>query len=270
MENLLYFIISFCIIFIWIWSLPLLLVAFIFAIPSAIILLPVCIFSGVVLQWYYHDQIMPNTFLRQQINKIPFHKWFPCNQIHIKSPQLIAVHPHGLLCCGALCGIHFVPGSQTLFCVAPVLFFVPIVGWVIRLLGFIPAKRNIMLQTLRKGHQLIVVPGGVPEIVCLESQNDHERFERHGFLRIAHDANVDVTTVFVKNECKTFNMIPLPFRKERIQCSYYFNIPFVIPLFFGYYGTWIPKRIPLQLIQWKAPHDKHKYKEKLSRFLLNA
>jgi hypothetical protein len=248
------------IIFCWIWSLPLLLIAFVFAIPSAMVLLPLSIALSCTLQYYYHDVVIPNGQLRRIMNRIPWSQWFPCNQINIPETSIIAVHPHGLLCCGALAGIHFIPGSDTVFCVAPILFYVPVIGWCLRLIGFIPAKYDIMFKTLQNGHSVIVVPGGVPEIVLAETRDDSQRFERHGFLKLARKACIPVISIFVQNECKIFNMITLPFLHQRVALSYYLNIPIVVPVFFGYYGTWLPKRIPLTLIHWKSPFDKNNYK----------
>ena len=259
------------IIFCWIWSLPLLILAFVFAIPSAVILFPISMVLSCTLQYYYHGKIMPNSWLRRQMNRIPWHQWFPCNQIHIQKTSIIAVHPHGLLCCGALAGIHFVPKARTVFCVAPILFYVPVIGWCLRLIGCIPAKYDIMLKTLNMGYPVIVVPGGVPEIVLAESADDKQRFERHGFLKIAKQAQVPVTAVFVQNECKLFDMIQMPFLRHRVTLSYYINIPIVLPVFWGYYGTWLPKRIPLNIYRCpSAPLEKEKYKSMLQKMLDNS
>ena len=34
----------------------------------------------------------------------------------------------------------------------------------------------------------------------------------------------------------------------RAWCSWRFNVPFVMPIFLGWYGTWLPKRKPLKLL----------------------
>lgn len=251
------------IIFFWIWSLPLLILAVVFSIPSALFLLPLSITLSCTLQYWHHGTIMPTSWLRRQMNIIPWNQWFPCKQIQITSTSIVAVHPHGLLCCGALAGIHFTPGSKTVFCVAPVLFYVPLVGWVLRLIGCIPADYDIMLNTLERDHSVIVVPGGVPEIALAETGDDRRRFERHGFLKLAQKAQVRVLSVFVHNECKLFDMVKMPFLRQRVALSYYLNVPVVFPVFCGYYGTWLPKRIPLNLVHWEAPLEKQRYKIKL-------
>lgn len=239
------------------------------AIPSALILLPLCLFLSLILQWYYHGVIITNSWIRRQLNTMSLHKWFPCNQIKIPRGSVIAIHPHGILCCGALVGVHFVPGSETVFCVAPILFYVPVVGWCLRLIGCIPADYEIMLQALKKGHTIIVVPGGVPEMVLAETGNDQELFKRHGFLRLAVEARCNVVSVLVRGECQTFRMIAAPFLRQRVTLSYHLNIPLVFPLFFGYYGTWLPRRVPLRIVWWKTSKNKQEYQELLKKKYYN-
>lgn len=235
--------------FCWIWTLPLLCMGIMFSIPVALFLFPTCICVSVVLQYLHHGRIMVDSSFRQLFSSIPWHEWFPCNTVNVHEVSVIAVHPHGLLCCGALAGIHFVPGANTVFAVAPILFYVPVIGWMIRLLGCIPATYDIMLEALRRKHSVIVMPGGVPEIVLSESGDDSRWFleKRRGFLRLASDASVPILVVGVVGECATYSRILGPCLKERTYISWRTNIPCTIPLFFGWYGTWIPKRTPLQL-----------------------
>ena len=235
--------------FLWIWMLPLLCIGVMLCVPTALFLLPTCVCISLTLQYMHHGKIMSNTKLRQLFCSIPWHEWFPCNTICVKETCVVAVHPHGLLCCGALAGIHFVPGSSTVFAVAPILFYVPIIGWMIRLLGCIPATYDIMLEALRLKRSVIVMPGGVPEIVLSESGDDTRWFleKRRGFLRLANEASVPILVVGVVGECATYSRILGPCLKERTYISWRTNIPCTIPLFFGWYGTWIPKRTPLQL-----------------------
>ena len=220
----------------------------------------------------HHGKIIPKSNLRKIFSSIPWHEWFPCNIVHIKDTSVVAVHPHGLLCCGALAGIHFVPDSTTVFAVAPILFYVPIIGWIIRLLGCIPASYDIMLDALHRNHSVIVMPGGVPEIVLSEFGDDMQWFlhKRRGFLRLAKEASVPIVAVAVRGECATYRRVEAPFVRERAYVSWRTNIPFTFPLFFGWYGTWIPQRTPLELrtVTLISP-EKSEYIQQLKQMFIN-
>jgi len=242
-HVLLLAVLTFC----WIWLLPLMILGFVFSVPAIVVSLPVCVVISITLQWWQHGKIMATHPIRKLLSEIPWHEWFPCNTLSINKTSVVAVHPHGLLCCGALVGIHFVPGSQTVFCVAPLLFYIPVLGWFIRVLGCIPAKRDIMLSCLQQGCSVIVVPGGVPELVMAEQRNDKKWFQRSGFIRLANEAHVPIQTVFVHGECATYAMLEAPFLQTRVYWAWKTNVPLAFPAFMGWYGTWLPKRVPLTL-----------------------
>lgn len=231
---------------IWIWSLPILMVAAFFMIPMACLSIVVLFILGTYFQYTSDGNPMVDHWLRRFISKIPWHEWFPCNQLKIDS-GIIAAHPHGILCCGTLAGIHFVPGSRTCMCIAPIVFYVPIIGIAARYLGCIPATKKSMSIALQQGLPVLVVPGGVPEIVIAERQDDCQRFKRHGFLRLAKDCKSKVTAVFINGECSLYKMFRGPFLQARIWISWRLNIPLVFPIMLGWYGSWVPKRHPLHL-----------------------
>jgi len=234
-------------IFFWLWSLPLLLVMTIFMAPAAWCVLALSTSLSIYLQWRHHGRIFVRHPIRQWLSRIPWHEWFPCNVLRFDKKSVVAVHPHGLLCCGAVAGIHLVPESETVLCVAPVLFYVPVIGWLLRLIGCIPARLAEMRGALQGGHTLLVIPGGVPELVLAETGDDRRRFRRHGFLRLARDMQVPVFTVFVRGECSLFHIPKAPCLQRRVWWSWRLNVPLVVPVFLGWYGTWLPKRVPLCL-----------------------
>jgi len=242
LHVLLLAILTFC----WIWSLPLLILGVLFAIPAAIVIFPVCICISSYMQYKYQGMCISNHWLRRVVSSIPWNEWFPCNTLAFKD-GIIAVHPHGLLCCGTLAGIHFVPQSKTCMCIAPIVFYVPVIGWIARLLGCIPADKYNMTRAIELGYPLLVVPGGVPEIVLVELADDTMRFKRHGFLKIANNTNSNVHIVFVNGECNTFTMFKAPFHSWRVWLSWKLNVPITLPIMLGWYGTWIPKRQRLAL-----------------------
>lgn len=231
---------------IWIWSLPILLVASFFMMPFAMMTTFILFLFGSYIQYTYDGAPLPDHWIRKYMNSIPWNEWFPCNQLHFDS-GIIACHPHGLLCCGALAGIHFVPKSKTCMCIAPVVFYVPVIGILARYLGCIPATKLSMTAAIEQGYPVLVVPGGVPEIVLAETGIDTNRFKRHGFMRIANQLNVKLFAVVSHGECATYNIIKGPCLDKRVFLSWLLNVPIMIPLIFGYYGSWLPKRVPIKL-----------------------
>ena len=250
--QILHLLIVFITIFVWIFSLPLLAVmTFLFA-P---ILLPCAIVSVVFSVYIINLKPRTHSFLRNFLVSFQLHNWFPCNTIVIKKQRVIAVRPHGLLSCGAVAGVHFVEGSETIFCVAPILYFVPLLGHSLNLLGCIPATRKSMEGVLSDGYSLIVVSGGVPELVLSETNDDTEFYPRFGFLKLAKKFKVPVLSIFVNGETNLYNVIQLPCLRNRVKLSWFFNIPFMFPLISGFYGTWMPKRSRLILRKHSHPHN---------------
>jgi len=242
--KILHLLIVFITIFVWIFSLPLLAVmTFLFA-P---ILLPCAIVSFIFSVYTINLKPRTHSFLRNFLVSFQLHNWFPCNTIVIKKQRVISVCPHGLLSCGAVAGVHFVEGSETIFCVAPILYFVPLLGHSLNALGCIPATRTSMEGVLSDGYSLIVISGGVPELVLSETNDDTEFYPRYGFLKLARKFKINILSVFVSGETKLYNIIQLPFLRNRVRLSWFFNIPFMFPLISGFYGTWIPKRKKLIL-----------------------
>ena len=254
---------------IWIWSLPILIVAAFFMMPMALCTLAVLCIIGSYLHYTSDGEPMPNHWIRRQVSKIPWYEWFPCNQLKFDS-GIIAVHPHGILCCGTLAGIHFVDGSKTCMCIAPIVFYVPVIGILARYLGCIPASQLSMTTAISLGFPVLVVPGGVPEIVLAETGDDQRRFKRHGFLTLAKDLQCKLSIVFSSGECSLYQMFPGPFLEIRTWLSWRLNVPIVLPIMLGLYGSWIPKRLPIRLVTKEiVPDSREKYQIELRNLYEN-
>ena len=251
--------------FIWIWSLPILVIGSIIMLPGFWLMTSVFMVIGMTIQILEQGVIEPNHWIRRIVSDIPWNEWFPCNTLHFEE-GVIASGPHGILCCGTLAGIHFVRGSKTCMCIAPIVFYVPIIGLLARKLGCIPADYRHMKLALSMGLPVLVVPGGVPEIVMMEAADDHLKFKRHGFLQIASEMDATVHAVHVRGECNTYKLFKGPFFQTRIYLSWRLNVPVVMPIILGYYGTWIPKRTPLKLLTCKIDgYDTKQYQIQLQQ-----
>jgi 1-acyl-sn-glycerol-3-phosphate acyltransferase len=141
---------------------------------------------------------------------------------------------------------HFSPGSRTVFAVAPILFYIPIMGWVAKQLGLIPASNQMIMKALTLTSVIIVV-GGVPELVGQEQRQLYID-KRFGFARIAVECKVPIVAVWVNGEFDTFSLLPLPFLNWRMDLSNKLGFAIIFPWVFGWRGLWLPRRVPLAVL----------------------
>jgi len=248
-----------CLIFMWVFSLPIFIIGFVVAIPFFTIALPLSLMISAAIYISY-DHIKESS-LRDIISSAPFEVWFHSIDINLDLTQnhLICCHPHGVLCTSAIFGIHFKPKSKTLIAVAPIVFTVPIIGWIAKHLGAIPATYNDIIEGLRHT-SVILLPGGVPEIICMERGVHY--MDRVGFLRCAKRAGVKIYAIV--NENNYYELLPMPLYKLRLNIAKTLNIPIVFPYIFGWCGTWLPKRLPIQptYFEFEVEGEPKKLREK--------
>ena len=229
-------------IFIWIYLIPILIVGFVLCIPFFLIISPVLVFITATILYLLKDEIFTGSSIRQLIANMPYTLWFGnIDKINLpKQPALITSHPHGFLCTGIIVSTHFAPDSNTILAVSPWIFTIPIVGWMAKHVGCIPATEKQMLNALKKS-SVIIVPGGVPELVS------HEMYtRRHGFIRIAQKANVPILPIITQTTF--YDHISLPFRSWRVYIAKQYGIPLMVPPL-GWCWTWIPKPKPVEMKQ---------------------
>ena len=222
-------------IFIWVFFLPIFIVGFLLSIPFFVIALPVSLIVGSSIYLCF-DHIKESS-IRDIISSAPFHRWF--GEIRVLVPEgnnLICCHPHGVICTMAIFGIHFKPQSTTLIAVTPVLFMVPVAGWIAKHLGAIPAT-NADIERALETTSVLLLPGGVPEIVSHEKGDMYT--QRWGFLKFKKDI------VVVHSNRQYYTLMPLPLYDIRMYIAKKYDIPIVFPWIFGWCGTWIPEPIPI-------------------------
>lgn len=230
------------VIFLWIYLIPILTVGFILCIPFFLVVSPILFIITAFVIYYLKDDIFIGSNIRDIISSIPYELWFgSIDNIKVpKYPVLITSHPHGFLCTGILLSTHFVPGSTTLFTVSPWLFTIPIVGWLAKHAGAIPANEKDIMNALKKS-SVIIVPGGVPELV---SNKPYTR--RHGFLRIAQKARVPILPVIT--ETSFYDHLSMPMEEWRVYIAKKYGLPIMVPPI-GWYYTWIPNPKPIKMKQ---------------------
>lgn len=227
-------------IFIWLYFLPILLIGTLICMPFFIFITPIVMTITCTIAYLLKDEMITKGQIRNIVNNIPYHLWF--GEIDVintpESPTLICSHPHGILCTGILFSTHFRPASNTLFAVSKWLFYIPLIGWLAKQLGCIPATYEHIEKALDT-HSVILVPGGVPELISSKPY-----VNRHGFLKIAKRKKIPILPIIISQTF--YDMIPCPAEKIRIYIANQFGLPIMFPVI-GWYGTWLPKRKPIKL-----------------------
>jgi 1-acyl-sn-glycerol-3-phosphate acyltransferase len=236
----------FIITWLWIFTFPMLIITSIVWIPMGCLLIVLSLMISFIMQIYMENTIVHESVIRRFITNMEIHKWFYTKPVQIQSqPQLILAHPHGILCCGVISMLHFVKKSNTIIAVAPILFYIPIFGWLLRYAGAIPATYAFIKKTLKK-HSVILVLDGIAGIVGMENKTLYVE-NRFGAFKIAKQMNVPILPIWIHNEYNTFDILSLPLNYTRKYISEMIGLPLIFPYIFGWYGLWMPKRVRLSL-----------------------
>lgn len=241
------------IMLLWLAALPVFIVGFLFMIPFFLAMTPICMMISLMIQRrYWNGTAGAAEWLWGVFSKVPWYLWFErfdVDEFPAKSERaLILSHPHGWMCVGALIGVHFNPKMPpTYFAVAPILFWIPVFGWCLYSLRCVPATKHHMIRSLKTSCVLLVV-GGVPEIVCAERQRPTVFLKRRsGFARLAHESDCPLIGCWTDGELETYRRIQMPLFNLRRRLSFVYNLPIIFPYIFGWWGTWLPKPSPLHV-----------------------
>lgn len=238
-------------LFLWAYSLPLLLLCALFALP---VFFPIYIVHE-FLKRLGNNFTSPCTqsSVRTVLNNIDFTWWFgKIDRIAVQEKCLICCHPHNIFSIAILFGVHFVPKSRTLIAVAPLVYHVPFIGYLATLIGCIPCDKKHIANALNNNHSVILIPGGVPEIVSFEKKRLYT--ERYGMFKFGCKILPVVVT-------STHYWVPqLPMYEMRIFIANKYKIPIISPIIFGWYGTLLPKRKHIELkvlemYEWKNNNE---------------
>lgn len=189
--------------------------------------------------WYKTPVITSS--LRTFFNSLPFDLWFESvSEVNIPTDRhyLICSHPHGIFCLGPLLTVHFKRESKTLFAVAPIVFKIPLIGWICGELGCIPCDKDSIKRGL-KISSVILVPGGVPEIVM------HERNELYTRRWGMFTFKVPIIPLITLS--RHYYLPKSPLYELRLFIARKFNIPVTFPYLFGWKNTWLPMRNRLEV-----------------------
>ena len=166
---------------------------------------------------------------------------------------LICLHPHGLVPCCAVLGFGLV-GSRfrgdlplPLIAVSRNVFLVPFLADFAVWMGCIDASEDNIRNALSGGRDVVLLPGGVREMMRTERSKLYLYTGRTGFLCNAHRIGVRVKGVFCAGENRVF-WVWNRFLGLRERCREAFGYPFPMPFFP------IPLRVPLRMFALETLH----------------
>ena len=241
------FLIMSIIIFIWVFSLPLLFITSMIWLPIGSALLITTATVSFYIQWHHADTIIGQSMWKDIMSCIPIADWFESYTVRGNVPPpgtLILAHPHGILCCGMII-FHF-QTKNTVMAVAPILFYVPIFGWFARHWGLIPATDKMIRKALLENYKVILYPGGVQELIGHENKKLYIN-KRWGYLKIIKDLKCKVACAWTKGEFETFFLPSLPALEYRQKLVKWTRIGIMFPWIFGWNSMWMPRRVPLEI-----------------------
>mmetsp|Transcript_59165 Transcript_59165/g.138447 ORF Transcript_59165/g.138447 Transcript_59165/m.138447 type:complete len:381 (-) Transcript_59165:58-1200(-) len=168
----------------------------------------------------------------------------------VDKPVVLAIHPHGvasdyrIMLDGML--YEALPHRNVLTLSASVLFHLPLVRELSLWTRCIDARKSVACRALRKGHSLMVIPGGEHEqIRTVQGKEEVYLSKRMGFIKIALQERAAVAPCYVfgcVDLYKTFTGF-LKAPREWLRKS--FGI--CIPLYYGALGL-LPLRHPVHVV----------------------
>lgn len=247
-------------LFVWAYSIPILLFSVLLGIPLALPMIIFMLFISHGLQLVYTEPI-PSSPIRTYLNNVDLTYWFG-KVDRVKIPEkthLITSHPHNVFCLGALLSIHFQPNSKTLIAVAPLIFHIPVMGWIAAQAGCIPSDKQTITETLDQRLSVILVPGGVPEVITYEKNEIYTN--RYTFLQF------DAPILPVVTTSRHYYVPEAPLYDLRMFVAKRYGIPVIFPWVFGWNCTWLPKRKPVTV---KVLEVKHRTQEEYFKTIKEA
>ena len=232
-----------CLLAIWLFALPLTILGVLALLPAAWILA----FLTIVLA---QQGSKNRSWIRTALSMIPFENHFESWTIEMQKPLqgLVVVFPHGIFCLGALL-LHLRYHKTSYIAVASCIFYIPVIGYIARNIGCIPATEDAIRRVLgTPSSTLFWLPGGISELLNMERAPERVLHlpKRFGFLRLALEYGSRLTTIEIEGEELTYWCLPLPFLEMRKRWSEYIGVPLMFPWVFGCYHTWIPKKVKMR------------------------
>ena len=152
-------------------------------------------------------------------------------EVEERDHVMMCYHPHGVLTNGIMFNLLLNPKfSNFKILGANACKFAPFLGELATACGLEPVSKRSMLKNMRQGNNLIIVPGGFPEIY-LSFPNSESIYikERKGFIKYALRYGYTLYPVYTFGENDLYDQFKLPFLKQRMMLSEKIGLPFVVP-----------------------------------------
>lgn len=200
--------------------------------------------------------------------------WDPSNN----EQYLFCYHPHGVACFGLFPAVFpSVSGMDKLFpnirCVVGVanaLLSFPILCTILSWWGFVPASRKCCQVAIDQGYSLMLVPGGIAEMLEFDPTGTSEVVflrNRQGFIKFALKNGLTLVPVYGFGENQTFKRYT-SLKWLRVFLSRKLRV--TLQLFKGRWGTPImPFKIPINVVMGKPlriPRVTKPTKEQVERY----
>jgi 1-acyl-sn-glycerol-3-phosphate acyltransferase len=135
------------------------------------------------------------------------------------TPVIFCSHPHGVMCAGPFqtFGFNTTRSAQRIFpsrswrvMTIKASFFVPVWREFLEMLGFIDASRSSASKALKKGHSLLLVPGGAAEALLGSHYNPELILnKRKGFIKLSIQQNAPLVPCFTFGENELHSHVDL-------------------------------------------------------------
>lgn len=130
---------------------------------------------------------------------------------------------------------------------APIVLKIPAIGYLVKKIGYIPAKAPVILDTLvKKEHNVGIILDGIAGMFH-QDEPDHETavlLQRKGIVKIALKAGAPLVPVYGFGHTALYKVLVDPFGiLEKLSIS----LQAALTPFFGRYGWFLgpPKRVPV-------------------------
>lgn len=137
---------------------------------------------------------------------------------------------------------------------ASVMFRIPLLRDLFLSYGSIDASRRTLVKAFEAGEDVILVPGGSQEVLLMRPGDDVAYLERRkGFCKLALEQGVDLVPTYTFGAVDAFDQVQWPpFR--RTMSWIVSKAQFVIPVYWGYYGSPVPYRVDQTLVVGEPIH----------------
>ncbi|KAI5060952.1 hypothetical protein GOP47_0023457 [Adiantum capillus-veneris] len=159
---------------------------------------------------------------------------------------VFAVEPHAVIPLGVvgLCeNTGLLPLKKLKGFASSAVFYTPILRHVWTWLGLAPAKRKLVVDSLKQGYSCVLIPGGVSEMLYMEPDREVVYLKkRFGFIRIAIEMGAPLVPTFIFGHTHIYKWWK---PKGMLYNEMSRVLKFAPLLFWGMYGTPIPFPRPL-------------------------